>query len=123
MTETQAIKRRILVVDDEPRVLRFIEIGLRNRGFEVMTTGSGEAALALIEQAEPDVILLDIVMPGLDGLEVLRRVRATRKLPVITFSANLENRHKALSLGANNFVSKPFDSDKMALMIRDLLNN
>ncbi len=98
MKDIQTKTELILIVDDEPRVLRFIEIGLRNRGFGVGAASSGEAATGLIEESEPDVVPLDIVMPKLDGLEMLRRLRARRQMPVIAFSANLDTRHKAMSL-------------------------
>lgn len=112
----------ILVVDDHPKVLRFIEIDLRLRGFKVIITTSGETALELVKSAKPDVMLLDMIMPGIDGIEVLRRLRAFTQLPVIAFSASPGSYDDAMLLGANDFVTKPFQPDEMALRIRALLN-
>jgi two-component system, OmpR family, KDP operon response regulator KdpE len=115
-------KKSILVVDDQPKVLKFIEIDLKLRGFQVITTRSGEEALALIISMKPDVVLLDMIMPGMDGFEVLRRIRASGHLPVIAFSASPGNQDMAMVAGANEFMHKPFDPDYMARKINALLN-
>jgi two-component system KDP operon response regulator KdpE len=114
-------RRCVLVVDDHPRVLRFIEIDLKLRGFEVITTTSGEEALKLVKSKEPDVMLLDIIMPEIDGLEVLKRLRAFSQLPVIAFSANHGSQDEALKVGADDFVTKPFHPDEMVRRIDVLL--
>ena len=116
-----AKKKLVLVVDDQPKVLKFIEIDLKLRGFNVLTTGSGEQALELIKSAKPDIVLLDMVMPGIDGFEVLKEVRTYTDLPVIAFSASPGNQDPALHLGANDFMHKPFDPDEMARRITVLL--
>ncbi|MFH1032556.1 MAG: response regulator [Chloroflexota bacterium] len=121
MAETR--KKRVLVVDDQTKVLRFLEIDLKLRGFEVITTTSGEEALKLVESAKPDIMLLDLVMPEVDGFEVIRRLRAFSKLPVIAFSASHGNYESAISLGANEFVPKPFSSDDMVRRIHELINH
>jgi two-component system, OmpR family, KDP operon response regulator KdpE len=115
-------KQRILVVDDHPGVLRFIEIDLKLRGFDVITTGSGEATLDLVKTAMPDILLLDIVMPGIDGFEVLRKLRSFTQLPVIAFSASSANYDEAMRLGASDFITKPFQPDEMARRIQAQLN-
>jgi DNA-binding response OmpR family regulator len=115
-------KQRVLVVDDQLKVLRFIEIDLRIRGFEVVTANSGEEALALVRSARPDIMLLDIIMPGMDGLEVLRKLRVFTQLPVIAISASPGNRDDALRLGASDYINKPFYPDEMADRIKVLLN-
>jgi len=120
--ETERKKQCVLVVDDHPKVLRFIEIDLKLRGFEVITTTSGSQALELVESARPDIMLLDIVMPGMDGFEVLKRLRHFTQLPVIAFSASPENYHDAMRLGANDFVAKPFQPDEMAGKIKSCLS-
>lgn len=122
-TSEQEKKRRILVVDDEPKVLRFIEIALRVRGFEVTSTTSGEEALELAKLAAPDIILLDIIMPGLDGFEVLKKLRSFTQLPVIAFSATAEKRDRALLLGANDFINKPFNPDELVGRITAILQS
>jgi len=120
MNETER-KKRVLVVDDQPKILRFVEIGLKLRGFEVITTTRCEEALEHIRSAEPDIMLLDIVMPGMDGFEMLRQLRAFSQLPVIAFSASAENRDGAMRLGANDFVLKPFDHNEMIRRIGALI--
>jgi two-component system KDP operon response regulator KdpE len=121
MSETEK-KQRVLVVDDHPKVLRFIEIDLKFRGFEVIATTSGEEALELIKTAKPDIVLLDIIMPGVDGFEVLKKLRDFTQMPVIAFSASPGNKETALQLGANDFVNKPFHPEEMAERIQALLN-
>ncbi len=113
-------KTCVLVVDDHVKVLRFVEIDLRLRGFEVLTAASGDEALDLVKTANPDVMLLDIIMPEMDGCEVLKQLRAFSQLPVIAFSASPGNRDRAIRLGADSFVSKPFRPDEMARKIEEL---
>lgn len=114
-------KAVILAVDDHPSILRFIHIGLEIRGLQVVTANSGKDALDLVESARPSVVLLDMVMPDIDGLEVLRRIRKVSQVPVIAFSANENLRDQAMKLGANDFVVKPFNTDEMVTRIRGLL--
>jgi two-component system KDP operon response regulator KdpE len=113
-------KHLVLVVDNHPKVLRFIEIDLKLRGFEVITTVSGVEALELVKKEKPDIMLLDIIMPVMDGFEVLRQLRSFSQLPVIAFSASPGNRDDAIQLGANDFVAKPFHPDDMAKKIEAL---
>ena len=116
-------KQCVLVVDDHPKVLRFIEIDLRLRGFEVVTTTSGSEALELVKSAKPDIVLLDIIMPVMDGFEVLQKLRDFGQLPVIAFSASPGNYHDAMRLGANDFMPKPFQPDEMVKRIEALLSH
>jgi two-component system KDP operon response regulator KdpE len=120
----KAEKRQcVLVVDDHPKVLRFIEIDLKLRGFKVITTTSGEEALELVKSAKPDIMLLAIIMPGIDGFAVLKELRTFTKLPVIAFSASPGNQDEARRLGANDFMHKPFDPDDMVRKIKALLSS
>lgn len=114
-------KKRVLVVDDHSKVLKFIEIDLKLRGFEVFCAGSGVQALELINSVKPDIVLLDMVMPEKDGFEVLRELRAFSKTPVIAFSASPGNQDPALRAGANDFMHKPFNPEDMARKINTLL--
>jgi two-component system KDP operon response regulator KdpE len=114
-------KKRILVVDDQPKVLAFITIDLKLRGFDVICAGSGEQALEMIHEGKPDIMLLDILMPGMSGIDVLKKLRLFTKMPVIAFSASPENRVPAISAGANDFIHKPFDADDMMKTIKALL--
>lgn len=124
MTSTNDTEKRqlVLVVDDHPKVLRFIQIDLKLCGFEVITTTSGKEALELVKSKKPDIMLLDIIMPGMDGFEVLRKLRAFSQLPVIAFSASSGSHDDAMSLGANHFMTKPFYLSEMVSRIRALLN-
>jgi DNA-binding response OmpR family regulator len=114
--------RCVLVVDDQPKVLKFIEIDLKLRGFEVISTTSGQEAIELVRSAEPDIILLDIIMPEMDGFQVLEELRSFTQLPVIAFSASSGNRDRAMLLGANDFITKPFDSDEVTRKIEAILS-
>jgi two-component system KDP operon response regulator KdpE len=114
-------KKLVLVVDDEPGVLTFIEIDLKLRGFNVITAVSGEKALELVTSKKPDILLLDMIMPGSDGCETLNKLRTFSNLPVIAFSASPGNQDPAMLAGANDFMHKPFDPDAMAHKITMLL--
>ena len=120
--DSKGKKQCVLVVDDHPKVLRFIEIDLKLRGFEVVTTTSGSEALELVKSGKPDIVLLDIIMPGMDGFEVLQKLRDFGQLPVIAFSASHGNYHDAMRLGANDFMTKPFQPDEMVKRIKALLS-
>ena len=113
--------RIVLAVDDHPSILRFIRTGLEIRGMEVITANSGKRAIELAESAEPGVILLDIVMPDMDGIEVLKRIRKTSQVPIIAFSADENVRGEALRFGANDFLAKPFHTDDLVSRIKKLL--
>jgi len=116
-------KKKVLVVDDQPKVLRFIEIDLKIRGFDVCCAASGEEALAIIKSAPPDILLLDMVMPGKDGFDTIKELRTFSQMPVIAFSASPGNHAPALQCGANDFMHKPFDPEDMAQKIRSLLKS
>lgn len=115
-------KQMVLIVDDKKEVLRFMEIGLKHHGFEVISATSGKEALDLIRSREPNIMLLDIIMPVMDGLEVLRQLRAFSSMPVIAFSATPENHDAALNCGANDFVNKPFYPEQMIGKIKSLID-
>jgi two-component system KDP operon response regulator KdpE len=116
-----AVKKIILIVDDQPRMLRFMEIELRLSGFEVITTTSGVEALEIARSGRPDLMILDILMPEIDGYEVLRQLRGFSDLPVIAVSASITNSAKALELGANSFFAKPFRANDIVPKINAFL--
>jgi two-component system KDP operon response regulator KdpE len=120
MIETRK-KRCVLVVDDEPKLLRFIEITLKLHGYEVIVTTSGQEALDLVNSAKPDIVLLDVIMPGINGFEVLKELRTFTDMPVIAFSATPSNNENALKLGANDFIAKPFKADEVIRRIKKLV--
>ncbi len=113
--------RKVLVVDDEPGILKFISIGLKSFGYQVVTSLSGQEALKLVESEKPDVMLLDVLMPGMDGTEVLRSLRSFSKLPVIVFSAKSAFGDQVCELGANDFVAKPFTPEILVRKINAVL--
>jgi two-component system, OmpR family, KDP operon response regulator KdpE len=115
-------KKCVLVVDDNLKVLRFIEINLKLCGYEVIMATTGDEALNIIKSAIPDIVLLDMVMPGMDGFEVLERLRVFAQLPVIACSASPANYHEAIRRGASDFLPKPFQPDELVRRIKVFLN-
>jgi two-component system KDP operon response regulator KdpE len=115
--------QRILVVDDEPQVRRALKTALGAHGYEVELADGGEAALASLAARPPDGVVLDLMMPGVDGFEVLRLLRSWSKTPVIVLSARGGERDKvdALDLGADDYVTKPFAIEELLARIRAVL--
>ncbi|MGA7563325.1 MAG: sigma-54 dependent transcriptional regulator [Desulfobaccales bacterium] len=114
----------LLVVDDEPQILRAVSGLLQDEGFEVLTAPDGETALKMVAAEAPDLVLLDIALPGLDGLEALTELKRQHPLlPVIMVSAygSVENAVKATRLGAFDFIEKPPNADKILLSVRNAL--
>jgi two-component system KDP operon response regulator KdpE len=113
----------VLVADDEPRITKLVSMALGGEGFRVVTASSGEEALARSEEVRPDIVLLDIVMAGMNGIEVMRQLRERRPVPVILLTAKGSTSDKArgLDLGADDYVAKPFDLDELAARVRAVL--
>jgi two-component system KDP operon response regulator KdpE len=111
---------RILVVDDEPNILATLAPLLRSRGYEVSTAMTGRAALESIERETPDVIVLDLGLPDIDGVEVTRLVRDGRATPIVVLSARgAENdKVRALDAGADDYVTKPFGTEELLARVR-----
>ncbi len=122
MAENALLKKRVLVVDDDPGIGRVLGIALRVSGYNVITTTSGSEAIELARMQTPDIILLDIVMPGITGLEVLDQVRHFSQVPIIIFSGHPEVVQFALKMGANDSIAKPFDADSLVEKIRSVLS-
>src|SRR5215470_16947822 len=116
---------RILVVDDEPEIVRTLERSLLAHGYEVFTANSGTEAMAAIQAHRPDVMLLDLGIPGINGLEVCQQVRAQSNLPIIVLSVKGAERDKvqALDLGADDYVPKPFGIDEVLARVRVALRH
>ena len=113
----------VLVADDEPRITKLVSIALSGEGFRVITANSGEEALARAEEIRPDIVLLDIVMPDLDGIEVMRLLRERRPVPVILLTAkgSATDKAKGLDLGADDYIAKPFHPDELAARVRAVI--
>jgi DNA-binding response OmpR family regulator len=117
---------RILIVDDEPNIVLSLEFLLRREGWEPAVAADGEAALAELERAVPDLVLLDVMLPRLNGLEVLRRIRADARwgaVRVIVLTAKSRDTEvtRGMELGADAYVTKPFSTRELVELIRRLL--
>jgi two-component system KDP operon response regulator KdpE len=111
---------RILVVDDEPQILRVLRINLVARQYEVITAGTGTEALNRATTDHPDLVILDLGLPDLDGVEVIRQLRTWTQVPIIVLSGRVDSRDKvdALDAGADDYVTKPFSVDELLARVR-----
>jgi two-component system KDP operon response regulator KdpE len=111
---------RVLVVDDEPQIVRALRINLTARGYQVLTAPDGTAALRAAADGKPDVIVLDLGLPDLDGTEVIAGLRGWSKVPIIVLSARTDSTDKveALDAGADDYVTKPFGMDELLARLR-----
>jgi two-component system, OmpR family, KDP operon response regulator KdpE len=116
-------EKQILVVDDEPRMVRFVRMNLELEGYQVSSANNGMEALEKIRDELPDLVLLDVMMPGMDGFETLERLREISTIPVImlTVKGEEEDRIRGLELGADDYVTKPFSPRELASRIRAVL--
>ena len=117
---------KVLVVDDEPNIVLSLEFLMQQTGFEVETAEDGEGALAKVEHAAPDLILLDISLPGISGFDVLEQLRQDdrhARLPIIMLTAHGREveREKGLALGADDYVTKPFSTQALVEKVKALL--
>jgi signal transduction histidine kinase len=118
--------RRILIVDDEPQDLRLMEVLLTSEGYRVQAAASGQEALAIVRKESPDLVLLDVLMPGIDGYQVAAEIKAdsaSRNIPIILITAldDREARLRGLESGAEDFLSKPLDGAELSVRVRNLL--
>ncbi len=114
---------RILVVDDDPEIVSFLKRGLTFEGYTVETAGDGAEALAKIREREPDLVVLDVMMPGIDGIEVARRLRKASAIPILMLTAKgtVSDRVAGLDSGADDYLVKPFAFDELLARMRSLL--
>ena len=116
-------RHRILVVDDEPQITRVLRVGLTGRGFDVRTAADAESALDTFADWQPDLVVTDLTMPDIDGIELCRRIRKRSQIPIIVLSVKDDDRTKvaALDEGADDYVTKPFSMDELLARIRAAL--
>jgi two-component system OmpR family response regulator len=121
---TRAAEAKVLVVDDEPYIADLLSTGLRFVGFDVRTAGGGLEALTSVREWKPDLLVLDVMMPDIDGFEVTRRMRADgRETPVLFLTArdSVEDKVAGLTIGGDDYVTKPFSLEEIVARVRVLL--
>ena len=111
-------KQRILLVDDDPNISHLVRLYLEKEGFAVTESARGDEALEAFQRESPALVLLDVMLPGMDGLQVLKEIRKTSKAPVIMLTARDETFDKVLGLelGADDYVTKPFETKELPLL-------
>ena len=121
--EIKTHRPRILIVDDEPGVIRALQAGLETHGFETLGVMDGGKALEVIDREQPDLLILDIIMPKMDGFEVCRRVRQCSEMPIIMLSARQseEDKVRCLNLGSDDYISKPFGMNELIARVKAVL--
>ncbi|QNK60105.1 response regulator transcription factor [Paenibacillus sp. PAMC21692] len=117
------VERRVLIVDDEREIAELIEIYLRNEGFQTAIAGDGEQALEMYERDPFDLVVLDIMMPRMDGLELCRKLRKDQNVPILMVSAKTQDMDKIMGLmtGADDYMAKPFNPMELIARVRSLL--
>lgn len=112
--------RRILVVDDEPQITRVLRTGLSSHSYDVRVANDGETALEIMKDWTPDLVITDLSMPNMDGLQLTRRLRTTSSIPILILSVRGEERTKvqALDAGADDYITKPFGMDELLARVR-----
>ncbi|MDQ6715427.1 MAG: response regulator [Actinomycetota bacterium] len=126
MPPIRPARRRVLLVDDDVRLVHIVGLYLQVQQFDVQTAGSGEAATRLLNAGLPDLVILDVMMPGIDGLTLCRRIRnmpGAAKLPIIAFTAlsDAEDLDAARAAGANQVITKPFNLTGLGSAVESLL--
>lgn len=123
MQDEEFKNRRILVVDDEERMVRFIRLNLEHDGFHVVEAFRGAQAIQRLRDAMPEVVLLDVMLPDIDGFEVLKMIREISQVPVIMLTAKGEedDRVRGLELGADDYITKPFSPRELVSRVRAVL--
>jgi len=115
--------RAILVVDDEPRIVKIARDYLERAGFRVLTAGDGRSVLPMVRSAKPDLIVLDLALPGMDGLDVARAIRKESEVPIIMLTARADEADRliGLELGADDYIVKPFSPKELVARVRAVL--
>ncbi|MFC1925867.1 response regulator transcription factor [Chloroflexota bacterium] len=117
------VKTRVLIVDDEPSIIRYLKRNIEASGFKVLVAMDGADGLQLFERELPDLVVLDIKMPDMDGFEVCRRIREWSQIPVIMLTAlgSLEEKVKAFDIGADDYITKPFGKAELMARVKAVL--
>jgi CheY-like chemotaxis protein len=128
MADAQTARRRILVVDDDPRLLHIVSLYLGIEGYEVVQASNGEDGLKAVSETPPDLVIMDIMMPGMDGVEACRRIRenpATQAIPVLMFSAlsGDDDVERARLAGANHLITKPFNLVGLGQVVKSFFSD
>src|SRR3954470_5982824 len=120
---TTTERSRVLVVDDEPQITRVLRTVLSSQGYQVQTASEGESALTNFAEFRPELVITDLYMPHMDGIELCKRIRAMSAVPIIVLSVKGEERTKveALDSGADDYVTKPFGIDELLARVRAAL--
>ena len=118
-------KPTILVVDDDPLILKFVSANLRARNFDVIGTEDGESALKIFHERKLNLVILDIMLPGTNGLEVCQKIRESSEVPIIMLSAknDLTDKVELLNLGADDYLTKPFAIDELLARVEAMLRS
>src|SRR5580704_1805002 len=113
-------RRRILVVDDEPQITRVLRTSLSSQGYDLRVANDGETALEIMKDWSPELVITDLSMPNMDGLELCRKLRLTTQIPIIVLSVRGEEKTKvqALDAGADDYVTKPFGIEELLARVR-----
>ncbi len=123
---TMSDKKKILVVDDEPNILKLVSFILTNNGYEAVEASSGPECLEKVRKEKPDMIVLDVMMPKMDGFEVAKKIKsntATKDIPILMLSskAQFEDKMKGIDSGAMDYVTKPFDKQELLEKVRECI--
>ena len=120
MTPAMSEHKRILVVDDEPQITRVLRTSLSSHGYDIRVANNGETALEIMKDWSPDLVITDLAMPNMDGLELCRRLRTKAQIPILVLSVRGEERTKvkALDAGADDYVTKPFGIEELLARVR-----
>jgi two-component system response regulator ResD len=123
MSEPQAVPPTVLVIEDEDSITRLVKLYLTQAGFEVLTAADGNTGFALYERSRPDLVVLDLMLPGMSGWEVCRRIRAIGRTPILMLTARQmeDDRVAGLDLGADDYVTKPFSPRELVSRVRAIL--
>jgi len=122
----QARQARVLVVDDEPNIVDVVSMALRHHGFEVESAGTGAGAVARVRERRPDVVVLDVMLPDMDGFEVARRLDAEHaRVPIVFLTARdaMADKLRGLTTGGGDYVTKPFSLEELIARLRNLLQH